>query len=79
MRVTYDTDVDILYVSMDHDAPHYATREVNNDCMEDVDVDGNTLGVEFLHASQGLLYSDKEPFAKDIYDIQQLLHLIASR
>ena len=54
MRISYDEEVDALYIRL-KETPYYQSDEIKEGLILDYDKEGNLLGVEILDASSYLL------------------------
>jgi uncharacterized protein YuzE len=52
MRITYDAEVDALYIRLIDEAHEVTTRQVSEDVAIDYAPDGAVVGIEVLDASQ---------------------------
>jgi uncharacterized protein YuzE len=66
LKVTYDREVDALYVTL-CEAPWAHTRSLSESRNVDYSADGTPIGVELLHASKGIDLTDL-PRASEIGD-----------
>ncbi len=52
MRITYDADVDALYIRLIEDASEVTTRRLSEDVAIDYAPNGEVVGIEVLSASE---------------------------
>jgi uncharacterized protein YuzE len=52
MRITYDADVDALYIRLSEDPSEVTTRRISEDVAIDYAPDGEVVGIEVLAASE---------------------------
>jgi uncharacterized protein YuzE len=61
MRISYDAEVDALYIRLVDDTPEVTTRQISEDVAIDYAPDGAVVGIEVLDASQHAFRGDGEP------------------
>jgi uncharacterized protein YuzE len=64
LRITYDTQVDALYIYLTEKIRAAETREIDGDIALDFDVEERLVGVEVLEASKRLDLEHLLPFAE---------------
>ncbi len=69
MRITYDEEVDALYIRL-KETPYYESDEIKEGLILDFDKEGNLLGVEILDASE---YLSAEELATLSFNLERLL------
>ena len=52
MKITYDTQYDLLYIKFVENGPKVITRQVNEDISMDFDEEDKIVGLEVLSASR---------------------------
>ena len=76
MKVTYDNEVDALYIPVRPGRPIAESIVVDEERTVDVDEEGSALGIEVFFASKGVRLADLsvrfdlEPFAPDFRKIE---------
>jgi uncharacterized protein YuzE len=52
MRISYDSDIDALYIRLNDETVEVTTRQVSEDVAIDYAPDGTIVGIEVLDASE---------------------------
>jgi uncharacterized protein YuzE len=61
MRISYDSDVDALYIRLIDETIEVTTRQVSDDVAIDYAPDGAVVGIEVLDASEHVFRGDAPP------------------
>ena len=61
MRISYDSEVDALYIRLIDETVEVTTRQVSEDVAIDYAPDGAVVGIEVLDASEHVFRGDETP------------------
>jgi uncharacterized protein YuzE len=61
MRISYDSEVDALYIRLIDEAVEVTTRQVSDDVAIDYAPDGAIVGIEVLAASEHVFRTGEAP------------------
>ena len=72
MKITYDTDVDLLYIRFDTRKQKVTNQIVNDNIVLDIGEKGNLVGIEILDASEMVNLGQLFPIVKEPISKMQL-------
>lgn len=71
MKITYDTDVNLLYIRFDAKKQNVTNQTINDNSILDIGKKGNLFGIEILDASEMINLEELFPVVKESISISK--------
>ena len=68
MKISYDTEVDLLYIRFDTEKQKVNTKIINDNIILDLSMDGKLVGIEIIEASQLIKLEQLFPIHKEKFE-----------